>query len=159
MDVSVSDNPQALASKRFSIEIHVRGCGQGSRLFCYDILPAELPATTVLERRSVVQSLRQLSLASCRDITDAGVSILAALARLDHIGASKCSQLTDGCVVSLCCMTQLKYLGIRWTLVSDAGAAGIASLYHLEYLGLRWCPDITDIGVAWTADADQTAAP
>jgi F-box and leucine-rich repeat protein 14 len=48
-------------------------------------------------------------------------------------------------------MTQLKHLGIRWTLVSEAGAAGIASLYQLEYLDLRWCPDITDIGVAWVA--------
>jgi hypothetical protein len=98
MNVSESDNLQALVSKRFLIEIHVRGCGQGSRRIGHDFLPAELPATTILARRSVVLAFRQLSLASCRDITNAGVSSLATLTRLDHFDAKKCSQLTDGCV-------------------------------------------------------------
>lgn len=97
--------------------------------------------------------LRDLKLADCTFLSDASMSVLAAVApELEHLNLSFCCSLTDMAVYVLAVGCQkLRSLDLSFcgSAVSDASLSTIAvHLKLLERLVIRGCVRVTDAGIA-----------
>ena len=78
-----------------------------------------------------LQSLAMLDLGGCPEVSDRGISLLAALPSLQILHITRCPSLTD-----------------------DALRA-IAKMHNVARLDLRGCPGVTDVGVRALAERDN----
>ena len=79
------------------------------------------------------------------EITDAGLTHLAGLTQLHHLGLNN-TRITDGGLAHLAGLTQLRWLRLDNTRIADGGLAHLAGLTQLEELDLS-NTKITDAGL------------
>jgi len=95
-----------------------------------------------------LQSLRELDLSGCEDVTDSSVSGLRRVSTLQKIDLSFCNQITDASLITLAGLPALRFLNLNWCYgVTDAGLSGLGQCKSLESLSLWSCEEVTDGGV------------
>ncbi|XP_030625124.1 uncharacterized protein LOC115808026 [Chanos chanos] len=85
-------------------------------LNCYPYSTNEL-----LRQLRAFTSLKHLSLVNSPLITDAGLSVLSGLVKLQLVNLSSCTKLTDSCLPHLTALKSLSFLALDQTKVSDIG--------------------------------------
>jgi hypothetical protein len=74
-----------------------------------------------------LQSLRELDLSGCEEVTDTSVSELRRVSSLQKIDLSFCNQITDASLIALAGLPALRFLNLNWCYgVTDAGLSGLA---------------------------------
>jgi hypothetical protein len=111
-----------------------------------------------LEHLKRLTQLEDLNLWGAR-VGDAGmphVAEMRALKRLnlDNVGfPAESVALTDEGVTHLAGLSNLEFLHLGKTQVSDAGLAALTGLRNLKQLVITFCPRVTDAGVAKLKEA------
>jgi len=94
------------------------------------------------------QSLKELDLAGCEDVTDRSVSELRRVSSLEKLDLSFCNQITDSSVNVLAELPVLRSLSLNFCyLVGDSGLRSLGECKSLESVSLLSCEKITDAGV------------
>jgi eukaryotic-like serine/threonine-protein kinase len=95
-------------------------------------------------------SLQSLDLAHCRQVTDAGLAHLKDLTSLQSLNLSSCRQVTSIGLAHLKSLTSLQSLNLaHCRQVTDTGLARLKDLISLQSLDLAHCYQVTDAGLAY----------
>jgi hypothetical protein len=101
-------------------------------------------------------NLQSVSLGYNDNITDHGLTFLATMSPLAHVGVQYCSKITDEGLAYLAEHAIFESLSLNGcTGITDAGLGFLTANRHLKYLWLGDCPNITQEAV----DAAQSAMP
>lgn len=95
-----------------------------------------------------LQSLRDLDLSGCEDVTDRSVSELHRLSGLEKLDLSFCSQITDSSLRTLATLPSLRSINLNWCYgVTDSALSALSQRESLESVSLWSCEEVTDEGV------------
>jgi hypothetical protein len=109
--------------------------------------PAELlDVETVEQIRRVPAESEGLFVRRLND--DKLAAIAAQAPRLRHLIADGGTDVTDTGLSALAAFTRLECLDLEWSRVTDHGLDSIASVSSLRWVDLGFCPEVSSQGVA-----------
>lgn len=146
------NTPYAVSSVRFGDGAPVSGAARLVGLTSIESLiwPNLKSADSEVEAISKLTSLTFLNLTNS-DLTEVGLSQLAALRQLEHLYLNGSSKLSGKSLTELVAFKNLQVLGLSNLSCTDAELGALAGLPSLAQVDLVSCPNVTSTGLAHLA--------